>query len=174
MGEEAGSEHRCGCCPAPSEAPKGQGRPCLSVKIDLYFSVHMCFQSMFTARLKPAACTDRKKQNCVRTGQITGSWRNSLCKAEHVKCIRVILPKLSSGISGDPRVSDLIIQRPPPPLRSSSSRAQPQRGRSGLTRDGDLEVAMLFWRQVLSLGLLAEEEGLVEVWPWWVVTGMGI
>lgn len=33
---------------------------------------------------------------------------------------------------------------------------------------------MLFWRQVLSLGLLAEEEGLVEVWPWWVVTGMGI
>lgn len=26
---------------------------------------------------------------------------------------------------------------------------------------------MLFWRQVLSLGLLAEEEGLVEVRPWW-------
>lgn len=33
---------------------------------------------------------------------------------------------------------------------------------------------MLFWRQVLSLGLLAEEEELVEVWPWWVATGMGI
>lgn len=33
---------------------------------------------------------------------------------------------------------------------------------------------MLFWRHVLYLGVLAEEEGLVEVWPWWVTTSMDI
>lgn len=33
---------------------------------------------------------------------------------------------------------------------------------------------MLFRRQMLYLGVLAKEEGLVEVWPWWVATSIDI
>lgn len=32
---------------------------------------------------------------------------------------------------------------------------------------------LFFHRQVMCLGVLAEEEGLVGAWPWWEVTGVG-
>lgn len=84
---------------------------------------------------------------------------------EHVKHISLILPRLFSGISGDPRVSVLIIQRAPPPTAAFQLEGPATRGRSGLTQDDDPQASMLFCRQVLCLEVLAEEEGLVEVWP---------
>lgn len=65
---------------------------------------------MFTCALKacllPEVCRDQEN------GTVWGQGRYkahgvTLRKAERVKCSSVVLPKFFSGISGDPRVSDL-------------------------------------------------------------------
>lgn len=108
----SGGRHRCGCCLTPSGAPKGQGRPCLNVKNRPLFQCSRALRKHAYCLLGPRSLLGQKKENRVGTGQRHGSWCDSLCKAECVKRIRVILPKLFSGISGHPRVSDLIPQRP--------------------------------------------------------------
>lgn len=97
----------------PQKLPKDKGRPCLNVKNRSLFQCSHVLQKHAYSCLEPEARTHQEKQSCVGMGQIHGSWCNSLCKAERVKGICVILPKFLSGISGGPRVSDLITPRPP-------------------------------------------------------------